>query len=373
MGFKEATKMDGRRELARAVLSGAKSMTEACKDSGVSRPTGYRWLRRAEEMGVEEMVELSTRPHHTPRATAPEVVEEILALKAQHRKWGAEKLLGNRWPEHKGMKAPICLRTGDRILAKHGLVQKREKPPKKVGSFEKSECNEMLQVDFKGMGKKPHLYVPFTVIDDRSRFCLAFVPLLNEDWQGVWETLWALFGEYGLPESILSDNGNCFHSVRSRGPSRLEVRLWLLGVRTIHGRGRHPQTQGKVERLHRTLNTETPVPLRQMTLVEAREVLPELVRIYNWERPHKALGLRTPAEVYTPSPRQRPHQLPAHELAQSAIKRKVDAAGLVSYRGQGYRAGRGLVGEHIEIRNDEKGEAMYFAGVRIASLLTLKV
>ena len=153
----------------------------------------------------------------------------------------------------------------------------------------------------------------------------------------------------------------------------MEVRLWLLGVRTIHGRRRHPQTQGKVERLHRTLNTESPVPLRQMTLAEAREVLPEVVRIYNWERPHKALGLWTPGEIYTPSPRPRPDRLPLHELPESAIKRKVDASGLVSYRGQAYRAGRGLVGEHIEIREDEKGEAMYCAGIRIAPLHTLKV
>jgi len=373
MGFKGMTKMDGRRKLAREVLSGAKSMTEACKEAEVSRPTGYRWVRRAQEMGIEEMEAFSTRPHHSPQATPLEVEAEVLALKDQREAWGAEKLLDLGWPGRKGMVAPICVRTADRILAKHGKVQKRSKPPVKVGSFERSECNELHQVDFKGMGRRPHPYVPLTVIDDRSRFCLAFEPLPGEGWEGVWETLWRVFGEYGLPESILSDNGNCFHSVRSRGPSRLEVRLWLLGVRTIHGRRRHPQTQGKVERLHRTLNTESPVPLRQMTLAEAREVLPEVVRIYNWERPHKALGLWTPGEIYTPSPRPRPDRLPLHELPESAIKRKVDASGLVSYRGQAYRAGRGLVGEHIEIREDEKGEAMYFAGIRIAPLHTLKV
>ncbi len=373
MGFKETTKMDGRRELARQVLSGAKSMTEACKDAGVSRPTGYRWVRRAQEMGITGMKERSRRPHHSPRATPPEVVAEILALKAEWPKWGAETLWGKRWPEHKGMKAPVCVRTGDRILARHGLVEKRKPPPAKVGSFEKSACNEMCQMDFKGMGQEPHPYEPLTVIDDRSRFCLAFEPLPDEGWEGIWETLWAVFGEYGLPESILSDNGDCFHSVRSRGPSRLEARLWLLGVRTIHGRSRHPQTQGKVERLHRTMNTETPIPLREMTLAQAREVLPEVVRIYNWERPHQALGLRTPGEVYTPSPRQRPERLPVHELPESAIKRKVDCVGLISYRGRRYRAGRGLAGEHIEVREDDEGEAMYYAGLRIASLQTLKV
>lgn len=373
MGFEEQTKMGGRRELARLVLSGAMSMKEACEKLGVSRSAGYRWLHRAEEMGVEEMGELARRPHHIACATPAEVVAEILALKAEWPVWGAKKLLADRWPAHKGVVAPICVRTADRILERHGLVHKRQQVAAKVGSFEKRECNEMLQMDFKGMGKRPHPYVPFTVLDDHSRFCLSFAPLPDEGVEGVWEVLWRVFGEYGLPESILSDNGNCFHSVRSRGPSRLEARLWLLGVRTIHGRRRHPQTQGKAERLHRTMNEETPVPLRQMTLAEARRVLPPLVHVYNWRRPHEALGMRVPGEVYTPSPRKRPKRLPSHELPESAIKRKVDAAGLVSYRGRTYRAGKGLVREQIEIREDERGEGMYFAGVRIASLPTLEV
>jgi transposase InsO family protein len=372
VGFEERTKMQGRRELARRVLKGELSLSEACREAGVSRPTGYKWVRRAEAMGVEDMAELSRRPHRIARATGEEVVREILALKAARPVRGAKKLVAERWPEHKGMEAPICVRTADRILARHGLVRKREVPAK-VGSFERGACNELLQTDFKGMGRKPHRYVPLTVVDDHSRYCMAFEPLAGERWEGVWEVLWGLFGEYGLPESILSDNGSCFHSVRSRGPSRLEVRLWRLGVRTIHGRRRHPQTQGKVERLHRTMNEETPVPLRQMTLEQAREVLPEVVRVYNWERPHEALGMRVPGEVYTPSPRRRPDRLPTHELPESATKRKVDAAGLISYRGRRYRAGKGLVSEYVEIREHHKGEAIYYAGVRIASLHTLKV
>jgi transposase InsO family protein len=373
VGFEERTKMDGRRELARVVLEGELSLSKACERMGVSRPTGYVWLRRAEAMGLEGMEELTRRPHRMARTTAEGVVAEVLALKRQHPSWGAKKLLAARWPEHEGMQAPICVRTADRILERHGLVRKREKRPAKVGSFERRECNELLQMDFKGMGRRPHPYVPFTVVDDRSRYCLSFEPLAKEGVEGVWKVLWGIFGEYGVPESILSDNGNCFHSVRSRGPSRLEARLWLLGVRTIHGRRRHPQTQGKVERLHRTMNEETPVPLREMSLERAREVLPGVVHAYNWERPHEALGMRVPGEVYTPSPRPRPQRLPAHELPNSATKRKVDCAGLVSYRGSTYRAGRGLAGEHVEIREDRKGEAIYYAGVRIACLHTLEV
>jgi len=372
MGFPEKTKMDGRRELARRVLLGEVSLARACQEAGVSRRTGYKWVQRAEAMGLESMAELSRRPQHIARATTEDVTAEILALKARHPVWGAKKLLADAWPEHKGCKAPICVRTADRILKRNGLVRKRV-THKKVGTFERGECNELLQMDFKGMGRRPRPYVPFTVIDDHSRFCLAFAPLLNEGWLGAWEALWAAFGEYGLPESILSDNGSCFHSTQSRGPTHLEARLWLLGIRTIHGRSRHPQTQGKVERLHRTLNEETPQPFREMTLEQAREALPRLVEQYNWRRPHEALKMRAPGEIYTVSPRLRPERVPIHELEESATKRKVDCAGLISYRGRTYLVGKGLAGEQVEIREEEKGEATYYAGVRIASLTTPKV
>src|ERR1700694_2719882 len=99
--------------------------------------------------------------------------------------------------------------------------------------------------------------MPLSVIDDHSRFCLGIIPVLKPRSEDVFSALWDLFGDFGLPDCILSDNGSCFNSARSLGgPTPFQARLWLLGIRTTHGRPYHPQTQGKVERFHRTMQQE---------------------------------------------------------------------------------------------------------------------
>lgn len=131
--------------------------------------------------------------------------------------------------------------------------------------FERAECNQLWQLDFKAVhqsGQGRLGYWPLTVLDDCSRFCLRFEPLEYQRGGLVFEVLWALFGEVGLPEAILTDNGSCFSGTWGGGPNNLEVKLWRLGIRTIQGRPYHPQTQGKVERFHRTVNEELGALLR---------------------------------------------------------------------------------------------------------------
>lgn len=363
----EVTRMHGRQLLADLVLRQGVSVAEACRRLGVSRVTGHLWVSRARESGVAGLCERSRRPHKVRAGAPSEAVEALLALKAERPGWGAKKLRAKLWPDE----APMSLRTADRELKRHGLTGKRGKAAEAPCRFERERPNELWQMDFKGVGRRS--YEALSVLDDCSRFCVAFRPLPALDWRTTFAALWDAFGEFGLPESVLSDNGSPFNSVRSLGPTPLQARLWLLGVRTVHGRPFHPQTQGKVERFHLTAEQELGPLLRLADQGEVAKAMAAFREDYNWERPHEAVGLRPPGSQYRASARKRPSALPAHEIPEGAVARKVDASGKAVYKSQRYRAGKGLQGHYVEIREEGQGEAMYFAGVRIGALEALKV
>jgi hypothetical protein len=211
-------------------------------------------------------------------------------------------------------------------------------------------------------------------VDDCTRFCIGLVPILNQSFAPLWDALWELFGVYGLPEQILCDNGPAFRAGAGKLPSALEGRLLRLGVRTCHGRPYHPQTQGKVERFHLTLDTELGTGLRQPTAQQAKSVYEDYRKLYNWVRPHEALGQVSPGSLYKASPRKRPERLPEHELPERAIARRLDSWGNFSFKGVRYKLGRGLATERIELRQVESGEfaALYF-GVVLGLLADLRV
>lgn len=370
MPFAEQTKMDARRRLVVRIQRGEQTVSEAAAAAGVSRQTAYRWLRRAERDGLEAMAEVSRRPHRCPRATEAAVVEQVLALKAERPAWGAKKLHAVLWPERDG--APVCARTVARILDRAGLCQRRPAAAA-VGRYEREGCNQLWQLDFKGLERRWG-YAPLSLLDDCSRYCLALVPLPGQGLEPLWAALWAVWGEVGLPEEVLCDNAGVFHQRESRGPTQFEARLWRLGVRTTHGRPRHPQTQGKVERFHRTLETEWPEALRQPTRAAAEAALAQVRHDYNWVRPHEALGQRPPGSVWVPSPRPRPADLPPAEVPAGVEARRVDAEGRFYWRGVTYRVGPGLAGESVGVLAElAGGPVVTYAGVEFARLDDLRV
>lgn len=402
MPFHNMSKDDQRRALARRVLAGEVSVAQAARDADVSRPTAHLWVKRAREQSLERMTECSRRPHHLPAATetvAPETEAAILAVKARFPAWGAKKLHAILWPPPSGPEngssgslrqgeqvvpgaaaapataaAVVCSRTVHRLLARHGQVGNGAATTQQSDGtirFERAECNELWQIDYKGVGSGNNFPSPMSVLDDRSRFCLALRSVEAKTGEEAWKVLWETFGEYGLPEVILSDNGDGFNNTRSLGPTWLQAHLWRAGIKTTHGRVRHPQTQGKVERFHRTIETEV-----------GHEALGDSAALcsfrnrYNWLRPHESLEMRTPGALYQSSGRARPAVLPAAEYASGAVVRKVDSVGKMSYHNERYRAGRGLSGEYVELREDADGTsglAVWYAGVRVAALSDLRV
>jgi transposase InsO family protein len=368
MPFQEKSKMDLRRQMILRVREGELNVSQAAREYDVARNTVKLWLGRADACGAGQISEISRRPRRCRQQTPEEIELKVLALKARKPGYGAKKLLAVLWPDG----APISVRTGDRILERNGLVNcRRPREDAAVQRFERSEPNELWQMDFKGLGLRPPSYSPLSVLDDAARFCLAFEPLPDQRSETIFLALWNVFGEYGLPQAILSDNEPCFADVHTKGPSWLEARLWLLGIRTPHGRPRHPQTQGKVERFHGTVQRELGPELRQPSIPAAKERFDRYVAEYNYERPHEALGMRMPGTLYRASALSRPSKLPEHHIPEGATARKVDAAGKFTYKGHTYRASHGLYGQHIVIQEREPGLCVTFAGRAFALLSNL--
>jgi transposase InsO family protein len=368
MPFKEVSAMHLRRQMVLSIRAGEMNISEAARSFGVSRNTVKLWLRRSEGAEISELCELSRRPHRFVRTADPSIVEQVLEYKQRKPKKGAKKIVSEIWPLGE---APVSVRTVDRVLKRHDLVNVRSASPVKIGRFERDYPNELWQMDFKGMGE-PWIYSPLTVLDDASRFVHAFEPLPNHQTQTIWEALWNVFGDFGMPLTILSDNESCFADVKTKGLSRLEANLLLLGIRMSHGRARHPQTQGKVERFHGTVKEELGAILWQESIEEARAAFSAYVQEYNYDRSHEALGMRRPGQVYNPSIFKRPDTLPKHEIEPGRITRKVDIAGKFSFNGQCYRAGRGLSGEYVEIREVQGEHWLVFANYEFAMLSTMK-
>jgi transposase InsO family protein len=345
------------------------SFTEACQRFGISRTTGYKWHGRAAAPAPQPLVDRSRRPHSSPRRTPLEVEAEILRVHDTFG-WGARKVHAHL----RALPGLPCWRAVQSVLARHGRATRRggpaARPPQR---FERSMPNHLWQMDFKGpLGDTgPRRYL-FTVLDDHSRYLLCLRLCADQTMPTAWAALWAVFAEAGLPEAILSDNGFGPRGPSVGGLSWLEARLLRLGVEPIHGRAYHPQTQGKVERLHRTLDEELlPRLSPERPLAELTGALEKWrCEVYNPLRPHEALGNETPGSRWYPSERPRPLRLPAVRQPAGAETRKVMQRGEVSWRGYELMVGSGLTGERVSV-SEQRGEVVLGYGTRVLRRLRL--
>lgn len=333
MPFRRVDLLESRLDFVRRVLSDGSSVSSACREFGICRTTGRKWLARYAEEQVCGLEDRSRRPGSSPSQTPDAVVERILALKAEHPAWGGRKLsvlLGEGAP---------CARTVDRILKSRGLAAPAP-AVRSVGRFARADCNELWQMDFKGVPKgAPQV---LGCVDDASRFCILLSESPSQRLEDFWPLLWEAFGEFGLPEAVLTDNGASFRNNASKRFSSFDIRLLLLGVKPLHGRPFHPQTQGKVERFFGTLEREKGL---------GRES--EFRSIYNHKRPHEAIAMKTPAQVYQRSTRRRPEAMPSPlDFPDASHTRRTDEKGCFSWNGQRYKLGRALADTTIAVKED---------------------
>jgi transposase InsO family protein len=347
--------VDDRLKFIQEFSSGRWSVTELVRRHGVSRKTAYKFIDRFLEEGATGLHDRSRARHCQDHQTPSEIERRIVEAAREYGCWGPRKLvalLARRWPE---IDWPAKSTAGD-ILKRHGLVTPRRKRRRTASSSRSalapaSEPNDLWCTDFKGWclsGARERLE-PFALGDGFSRYALACTLVDSTGDATVWPIFERSFREYGLPRRIRSDNGPPFASPGIAGLSRLAVRWLRLGIRPERIVPGKPQQNGALERFNLTLALETlspPAPTR----CRQQRVLQQFRERFNQVRPHEALGDRTPAELYAPSPRRFPGRIPEFEYESHVVVRGVRRDGYVKWAGREFFLSETLAGERIGLQ-----------------------
>lgn len=367
MPWQERSVMSERQEFVVFAREEGASMSRLCDQYGISRKTGYKWLARA-GAGDPTLADQSRRPRSSPAQTPPAMEARILELRSTHPSWGGRKLHHRlRATGIADVPAPSTITA---ILRRHGVLTP-EPPPRDFVRFEHAAPNDLWQLDF--MGHRP-LHTgrvhPLTLLDDHSRFALSVTACANEQQATVTDHLTAVFRRYGLPRAILTDNGSPWATAGRGGLTALEVWLLRLGVELWHGRIRHPQTQGKVERFHGTLATDVFAHRHLADLSGAQVQFDAFRACYNLERPHEALAYAVPASRYQPSARPFPETVPPVTYRSDDAVRIVTVHGSIQWQRRRHFISRGLIGQPVAVRpSQEDGVwAVYFCHQQVATI-----
>jgi len=342
--------IDQREEFVRLALQPGTNVRELCRRFGVSRSNGYKWLRRYLAEGRAGLVDRSRRPLRSPTRT-PEAMEgEVLRIRERsNNAWGGRKIAHVMRNSPTGVPSASTI---TEILRRHGkLDQRAGEHPGPYQRFERARPNELWQMDFKGdfaTGRgRCH---PLSVLDDHSRYALGLEACANEQDHPTRERLVSVFRRYGLPEAMLMDNGSPWGDSGGGRYTAFSVWLMRLGVRVVHGRPYHPQTQGKDERFHRSFKAEVLAGHDYADLTESQRAFDWWRPIYNYERPHQALAMATPGERYRPSSRSFAETLPPIEYGPDDIIRKANQDGDIRFKGRRIRLGKPFRDQPIALR-----------------------
>lgn len=368
MVWLERSVVDERLEFCRlAGLDGA-NVSALCRRFGISRETGYVWLRRLRS--GEPAEDRSRRPLSSPRRTDGVLEAEVLAIRDAHPAWGARKIA--RRLGDVGIEAPVAS-TVHAILTRHGRIAPQAASRAAPGRFEREAPNLLWQMDFKGRtqltsGDWCH---PLTVIDDHSRFAIALEACVDEQRATVQARLEPILRRYGLPMAFYTDNGAPWGTGVPNQWTRLRVWLLKLGIDLIHARPHHPEARGKNERFHRSLKAEVFAFARLASIAQAQAAFDRWRDLYNHHRPHEAIGMNVPASRYRPSPRPFPDRLPEPAYDQGEIVRKVDATrAYIKFMGRSWAVPKAFCGETLAIRPlDRDGlYGIFFGATQIANI-----
>lgn len=352
MPWESRTVEDLRKEFVLAEKE-CNNFSSLCREFGITRRTGYKWKERYQN--GESLSDLSRKPATTANKTPVDTELLIVSLRIENPGWGAKKL--KEVLEKQGHIIP-SVKTVNNILHRYGCISPEESAKHKAYiRFEKEHCNEMWQTDFKGEFKMAdnNYCFPLNIFDDHSRFAIKIAPSLNTA-NIVIPTFRSAFEEFGMPDSILSDNGAQFAGFR-QGYTQFEK--WLINhdVLPIHGRIKHPQTQGKIERFHRTMKNE----LLKHTVIHNIDDANTQFRMwrekYNTLRPHEALGMKCPADVYVPSNRSYTNVVHPYEYGGQYHVLKVNSWGYVRFNGWQIYLSETMINEHIEFRPNPLGDS----------------
>lgn len=348
MPWSERGRVSLRREFVLLAAQEGCSFAELCRRYQISRKTGYKWIGRAREN--LPLDDLSRRPKFCPVRTDTEVEQRIVELRLKHPAWGARKL--RKVLERNTVRALPATSTITDILHRHKLIRAEQSEKHMAWQrFEKSAPNELWQMDFKGYFQTDRGRCnPLTILDDHSRYALGVRACADQTTITVQRELVTIFRRYGLPHAILADNGVPWGCSGQGEYTELGVWLLRLGVRLVHGRPFHPQTQGKEERFNRTLQDEVLTWERFADLSDCQQRFDRFHHTYNWERPHEALNMEVPGERYQTSVHRYPETLPIVHYDTAAFVRRVGSNGMISFKGVMQKIGKAFIGLDVAVR-----------------------
>lgn len=332
------------------------NISSLCREFGISRKTGYKWINKYNQ-GLP-LSNGSHVPNTVPNKTTAHIESLILQIRADNPGWGAATI--HKILENQGVDNLPCVKTVNNILNRNNCISKDESDKRrKYIHFQKEHCNDMWQTDFKG--DFPLLdgnrCFPLDIIDDCSRFLIKLVPSTSTK-NLVIPTFEAAFYEFGMPLSVLSDNGAQFAGFK-QGYTQFEKWLMCHDILPIHCRIKHPQTQGKIERFHRSLNNEL---IKHNTFSDIEHVNSSMQiwrDKYNNIRPHEALDMLTPSDVYTRSPREYNNRISEYEYSGNFPVKKVNCKGYLSFENQRLYFSETFKGEYLEFRPNPLGDSFF--------------
>jgi putative transposase len=335
------------------------SMSELCRRFGISRETGYTWLARYRDAGPLGLLDRSHAPVRCPHRVSEETQGLIIEARKSHPHWGPRKLLAWLAARHPEQRLP-ALSTAGELLKRAGLVQSRRVRrgatyPGRMPAYAGAP-NDLWVADFKGqfrMGDRMECY-PLTITDSFSRFLLCCHGLSSVRTVGTMAAFERTFREYGLPNAIRTDNGVPFAKATPLGLTRLNAWWIKLGIQHDRIEPGRPEQNGAHERMHRTLKAETTRPPGE-SWVQQQAIFDAFRLEYDFERPHEALGLKSPASVYQPSQREMPYRLPEPEYANHFEVRRVQSTGIIKFRGRVRFISEVLEGETVGLEESDDG------------------
>jgi len=371
MPWKASSVMDERTRFVMEQERGLYTMTELCEIYDIARETGYYWLRRYQQGGLEALQDRNRAPERHPNQTPERIEEAVIELRREHMRWGPRKL--RRVLEREAPQTPWpAASTIGAMLAREGLVvprKKRRRAPPYTQPFAAADGpNQVWCADFKGWFRTQdgERVDPLTITDAHSRYLLRCQHVAKTNGEQVQAIFEAAFRECGLPRAIRTDNGPPFASRAVAGLSRLAVWWMKLGIVPERIAAGHPEQNGRHERMHRTLKQETATPPAANVRAQQR-AFHRFRREYNEQRPHEALEMQTPSAVYTPSLRPYPLRVPEPEYGSALQVRRIDKRGVFSWKGEVVFVSETLIGEPIGLLlEDERFYTVYFVASPIA-------
>lgn len=365
MPWNETTKMRERVRFVGDFERELFSMSELCERYGISRVTGYKWLERFEEEGLDGLKDRSRAPIKCPHRTDAEVVGLLADARRRHPHWGPKKLIP--WLARRHDRDWPAPSTAGEILKRLDLVKDRRRrrhvdhPGRPL--TQASGPNQLWTADFKGQFKTQdaNYCYPLTVADSYSRYLLGCRALSSTKTLGTQSAFQRLFQEFGLPDAIRTDNGTPFAASTAIGRlSRLSVWWIRLGIRPELTQPSHPEQNGSHERMHRTLKAETTRP-PSANRSQQQKKFESFRHEYNDERPHEHLGQRSPSELYRPSPRPYPGTLPEPQYPGHFEVRKVSRNGGIRWKKGWVNISHSLLEQNVGLEEVRDGVwSLYF-------------